>query len=399
VPHAGIVLLTPETSEIVMNAPKSHAITLTALAMALSPAAHAAAGPQSANNLKQIGIAYFQGTDRNWFNPANWSTGRVPGENDVVVLDGNDDVLIDPSQASGRTPGKINLNTIWEMDSARLETLPGTHLVAKLQVVDEQAAFITRSSIVEVETAVMLDGLAGTNPSGWYVKRPWVALGGTMYFGLGGREPAGLNKVGAGTLSLGYGYYATLDTSEMVLGGGTFMEPVEARFRAAGRLLGLRSASVERSGEGKTEQTRQVTVIQDMVDEAAGRATDLHATIQDLPSSAVSGFLSRPVNLPPPPAAASARIDKVPRLVVALHYDFMPAVGDSFQIITTNSLVGEFADLPEGALVGCTEDDGVAVHITYRGGDGNDVVLTTRPGDPVVCQTKEHILLARQVGL
>lgn len=57
--------------------------------------------------------------------------------------------------------------------------------------------------------------------------------------------------------------------------------------------------------------------------------------------------------------------------------DENPALGQSFEIITndgTDPISGTFANLPEGASF--TTEFGITFRITYRGGDGNDVVIT-----------------------
>ena len=62
-------------------------------------------------------------------------------------------------------------------------------------------------------------------------------------------------------------------------------------------------------------------------------------------------------------------------LDVETFYGFAPALGDSFEILTVDGeRTGEFAGLVEGALVDSFGD--VGLYISYRGGDGNDVVLT-----------------------
>ncbi|CAN5431449.1 hypothetical protein BH20ACI1_BH20ACI1_12040 [soil metagenome] len=57
--------------------------------------------------------------------------------------------------------------------------------------------------------------------------------------------------------------------------------------------------------------------------------------------------------------------------------DFRPAVGSSLTIISndgTDAVIGTFANLPEGAVY--SGSSGINYRISYRGGDGNDVVLT-----------------------
>src|SRR5690606_19477786 len=63
-------------------------------------------------------------------------------------------------------------------------------------------------------------------------------------------------------------------------------------------------------------------------------------------------------------------------LQLSLHYGFQPRPGDSFQILTAaRSASGKFRGIAEGGYVGCT-DDNIAFRLSYRGGDGNDVVVS-----------------------
>lgn len=71
-------------------------------------------------------------------------------------------------------------------------------------------------------------------------------------------------------------------------------------------------------------------------------------------------------------------------LNTSLINDFTPAVGDTFTIIKNDgndAIQGTFKDLPQGATVRVGEYE---FTISYTGGDGNDVVLTTKtvPGAP-----------------
>jgi len=56
---------------------------------------------------------------------------------------------------------------------------------------------------------------------------------------------------------------------------------------------------------------------------------------------------------------------------------FLPAIGDSFTIIRRSGGSGAFAGLAEGATIGDFLGSGLRAVITYTGGDGHDVVLTT----------------------
>jgi autotransporter-associated beta strand protein len=58
--------------------------------------------------------------------------------------------------------------------------------------------------------------------------------------------------------------------------------------------------------------------------------------------------------------------------------DFVPTLGQSWQVLTVDGMLnGEFADLPEASLFGTYGN--YQLQVTYAGGDGNDVVLTTAP--------------------
>jgi len=105
-------------------------------------------------------------------------------------------------------------------------------------------------------------------------------------------------------------------------------------------------------------------------------------------------------------------------LWIDLAYGFRPAFNDQFEVLSAERYAhGQFTGLPEGALLGCTADS-VGLRISYRGGDGNDVVLSAARADARACSaptvqfigpeigpgfpgwaTREHILLARQIAV
>src|SRR4051794_27445198 len=61
---------------------------------------------------------------------------------------------------------------------------------------------------------------------------------------------------------------------------------------------------------------------------------------------------------------------------------YTPAAGDGYVILTndgTDPVMGTFAGMPEGAMMTL---GGLNFHITYHGGDGNDVALTSLIGSP-----------------
>ena len=67
-----------------------------------------------------------------------------------------------------------------------------------------------------------------------------------------------------------------------------------------------------------------------------------------------------------------------------LSMGYTPAAGDGYVILTndgTDSVMGTFAGMPEGTTVTL---GGLNFHITYHGGDGNDVALTSLASPPPV---------------
>jgi hypothetical protein len=65
-----------------------------------------------------------------------------------------------------------------------------------------------------------------------------------------------------------------------------------------------------------------------------------------------------------------------------LSMGYTPAAGDGFVILTndgTDAVIGTFAGMPEGTTMSL---GGLNFHITYHGGDGNDVALTSLVGTP-----------------
>lgn len=73
--------------------------------------------------------------------------------------------------------------------------------------------------------------------------------------------------------------------------------------------------------------------------------------------------------------------------------NFKPSAGDAFTVIDndgTDAVTGTFAGLGEGATFTV---DGVVFKITYKGGDGNDVVITVQ-SVPVSPNTGMHLLAA-----
>ncbi len=256
----------------------------------------------------------FVGVDRNWFNPANWSTGSVPGPNDDVELTGTDDVLID-GRAQPIASAKVIIQDIHVRDAARLEVIGGAIVKSRDEVLHGNGQIIFRESGDEGDRLIVAPP-SDADPSVETVlvlnpppksKRTFVLQSNvTVDVGLGGTTPASLTRTstGATVLAAGRGHYATMTAETLALDGV---------------------------------------------------------------------------------------------LKVSLYYGFDPAPGDTFQIATATRRTGQFRGLPEGAFVGCT-DRNVCLQISYRGGDGNDVVLRAEPVDPQVARLLPAVQKVREAA-
>lgn len=100
------------------------AAALATCALMLQPAA-AAGGVYVAVGDVTGDDVHYVGRDGNWFNPSNWSSGRVPDARDNVFLGGQDRVVIDPkNDPTGYS--KVTFGDLVISSVAVLETLPGT---------------------------------------------------------------------------------------------------------------------------------------------------------------------------------------------------------------------------------------------------------------------------------
>jgi len=264
--------------------------TLSALALVLSLSAQA----QTADP-----TAHYIGSDGNWFNPANWSSGRVPTAGSDVVIDGKAEVVIDPALGSSL----VQIRDLSVGGDASLTGLPGVILDSRTELLQDNGAIVMRSGASTGENLVVApfsdpDGCSSCsyvlNPLSQSKRIIVLKSSVTVDAGLGGTTPASLTKTGTGTLILnaGAGYHSSSTADLLVLDG---------------------------------------------------------------------------------------------QLRLSLYYGFQPRAGQRFQIFTANQTrTGQFLGLPEGGLVGCT-DDNVGFHISYVGGDGNDVVLSTADTNPQTC--------------
>jgi hypothetical protein len=221
--------------------------------------------------------ARYIGTDGDWFNARNWSTGRVPDATTDVVIGDRSRVTIAPTRSA------VVIRDLLLTGEATLETQPGTRFFSRNELVSGRSRLVHRST--EAGSSDPNGSLIVTTYQGWTLnpspkqKRIIVLINSvTSNLALGG-------ALAASPSGYGPGYYATATADYVLLAG---------------------------------------------------------------------------------------------RLNVGLMHGFQPRPGQSFQIVTANrSMLGQFEDLREGALAVRFGD--VGLYITYRGGDGNDVVLHARP--------------------
>lgn len=169
--------------------------------------------------------ARFVGSDGNWFEPSNWSTGRVPGEGDSVELDGDAHVVIDPeldprTGTSGGGSGKVDLQDFNLLGNAVLQTLEGSELSVQNLTIESEGGLGLQSSSIDAQLAIFRLGEAipedEGSPRAWGCH--WCTLSGNPSlmtfedvsfenFGiellLGGPEPATDEHQGVG-------YYANI---------------------------------------------------------------------------------------------------------------------------------------------------------------------------------------------
>ena len=199
------------------------AIAAAALAL-LAVGQSASAGGFSGGVTVALGDVNYVGSDGNWFNPANWSSGRVPGANDNVILDGDDRVVIDPTlDPAGYT--RVTFGDLVISSVASLEVLPGAVVRSRNQIVADRGQLIFRASGDVSESLVVAPGtkavtlVQNPNPKN---KRFIVLQSSTSSsMGLGGTAPASVTRdaTGADQLAAGPGHYATMTVDTLIIDG------------------------------------------------------------------------------------------------------------------------------------------------------------------------------------
>lgn len=194
----------------------------------------------------QAGPAEFIGSDPNWFNPANWSTGLVPDEHTDVRIPPGALAQIDP--AAGPMP--VIVRDVDVADGATLRLLPGSRLEHHRLLIDDGLVeafsaeisgdeFEMGSSRASMEPGISLQPTTNDNRSIKITSK-------TTVMHLGGLSPASAGNTGAG-------HYAVMRAEEIELGAelqielaygfepslGDSFEIVQASQSLSGRFAGL----------------------------------------------------------------------------------------------------------------------------------------------------------------
>jgi hypothetical protein len=193
-------------------------------ALAVSSPPAAAASPTAANGNLLSALLHlllgghghgarevrYVGSDSDWFNPGNWSSRRVPGPGDDVLIDRDHHVVIDPARGS-----QVEISGLHLAGSASLETLPGTVFRSQHELVDDHATLIHRHTDASTGT-LRFDGcrVCGIiiNPRPKSIRTINLQSSVTVDMGLGGTELANSASTGAGT-------YASIQADTMRLAG------------------------------------------------------------------------------------------------------------------------------------------------------------------------------------
>ena len=180
-------------------------------------------------------LVRFIGGNGNWFDPTNWSTGRVPNAEDDVVVDGqivtaqdydtdaqgNIIIAIDPAQNSCDTCGaanKVEFQSLQIMGRVALLTYPGTEIEFNDLILTDGAILRTQSTVMQgqlLKSVISEDSErgAGTYIGGFYnpsqLNSAVIEIDNVgLALALGGTRAAGHD--GAGT-----GYYANVQGGEV----------------------------------------------------------------------------------------------------------------------------------------------------------------------------------------
>lgn len=255
-------------------------------------------------------MVFTGAADHDWFNPNNWSAGRVPGPGDDVILDGSDYVVIDA--AANRAGTQVQFNKLTVRDNAVFEARNGAVVQTQEQVAHDRGQIIFRGS-ADIGDTLIVGGSSESSTS----------------------APS-LSEIVVTKLELN----PTAQSKRTTILKSSFNATTEVN-------VGLGGTTPASSGDVDSDGVPDIIV---------GPGT--YATM--VADTLVLGG----------------------ELRLSTYYGFQPQDGDTFQIMTASrTRDGEFDGLPEGGYVGCTGQN-VCLRISYRGGDGNDVVLSAENTDP-----------------
>lgn len=401
---------------------------VSALAAATSLLAGAYTLPAHAgNNLKQLGLAvngvasasgfrggvfvaagdvngdgvHYVGRDGNWFNPSNWSTGRVPGADDNVILDGNDRVVIDPQRdANGYV---IELEDLIISSVASLEVLPGAVVRSRNQVVRDSGTLIFRASgdvgeslVVERDSAAVM---LVQNPNPKTQRAIVLQSSVTLDMGLGGSIPASLTQDASGGMQLaaGPGHHSTMTVDTLVIDGDLKLSTYYGFEPRPGQNFQIASVNGTRSGEfigipeggyvGCTENHVGLRLSY-----VGGDGNDLVISAEQT-EPGLCLLLPAVQKVREAAARINARVERLPSTVTA-------AVNEGVAQTREHVLLARQTPVPAPSCDAQTTEIAKATCECLRDSSGHGLTACIAAKSPEgTAQTREHILLARQVGV
>ncbi len=170
------------------------------------------------------GQGHYIGTDANWFNPQNWSNGRVPDAKTHALISGRVHVVMDPALESAEEPPGRRTPFKWAgitlKNGAVLETLEGMTYSCGREMIESGAQLIHRGTQASQDGGILImraDAGLRLNPTP-KTKRDIVMQSTVVAtFGIGGTTPAS-------PAAAGRGCYATLTGDNITVGGDLAVE-------------------------------------------------------------------------------------------------------------------------------------------------------------------------------
>lgn len=195
------------------------------------------------------GAVEFVGPGNNWFTAANWSTGRVPGPSDVVVIGDDAEVVLDADLAPNKL---IDLRELHVRDAAQLEVIHGAIVRTELDTVDDDAQVTFRASADIGDTTLWTScRTCRSNPKPKTKRFIILQSSVTADFGLGGTTPASIafDATGAPQLAAGPGHYSTMTAETVALAGNLELSLYYGFTPRAGDVYRIIDVTGRRTGE------------------------------------------------------------------------------------------------------------------------------------------------------